>query len=211
MQVKTNRANEKELIKENPLDLFAKYFKEVCEANPNNLDMATSFVLCTIDEKAVPSARVVLLKDFGVEGFVFYTNYNSNKAQQLELNPQACLNFYWSQFKRQIIVTGITKKVSRETSCAYFASRSRESQIGAYASQQSRELSSHLELEQRYKELENKFTVLDRDIPCPENWGGYILSPKSIEFWSGQAHRLHYRTIYTLASNGLWDKKFLNP
>ena len=147
--------------------------------------------------------------DVDNDGFVFYTNYRSAKGRDLEANPQAALVFYWSQFDRQVRVEGTVERVSTEESQAYFKTRPRESQIGAWASPQSKEISSREELDQRVAELERRFQ--DGPIPCPPNWGGFLLRPVSIEFWQGRENRLHDRIVYTLQTDGSWRISQLAP
>lgn len=188
-----------------PFALFSKWFAQALEVKPQS---AHAMVLSTVNVEQV-SARVVLLKDHSKEGFTFYTNYRSNKSKQLEQNPQASLLFYWEFLEKQIRIEGHTQKISREKSQAYFGNRPRQSQIAAHASEQSQRLSSRKELERRYRSLEKEFQ--GKEVPCPEHWGGYRLTPHCMEFWQGQVHRLHDRIIYSRVSQEKWEKQRLAP
>ena len=141
------------------------------------------------------STRVVLLKDFGEAGFIFFTNYNSRKAREIASTPYGSLLFYWAPLQRQVRIEGLLKKIPRAQSEAYFATRSRESQLGAHASPQSVRLASRAELDKHYTLVHAKYSAA-KEVPCPEHWGGYVLRPQYIEFWQGQAHRLHDRLAY---------------
>jgi pyridoxamine 5'-phosphate oxidase len=152
---------------------------------------------------------MVLLKQVDAYGFVFFTNYNSAKARQLEINPYAALVFYWAQLDRQVRVDGKVTRTSPEESAAYFRTRPRESQIGAWASPQSEVIPAREALEQRARELTELYS--DREIDCPEHWGGYRLTPDRIEFWSSRVGRLHDRILYELQPDGTWTIKRLAP
>ena len=196
---------EEEDLEEDPFILFSRWFSAALGAHP---EKANALVLSTV-EGLQPTARTVLLKDYGKEGFTFYTNYESDKARQLEQNPRACLLFYWESIGKQIRIEGSVKKLARKDSETYFSTRSRESQIGAHASRQSQRLSSRKELEQSYEYLKKEFQ--DSAVPCPEHWGGYCLSPNSIEFWQGRSHRLHDRILYRRKKEGGWERIRLAP
>lgn len=191
----------------NPFNQFEKWFDDAVklgEKEPN------AMTLSTVDSEGWPSARVVLLKKINRDGFVFYTNYTSHKAQEIDFNHKAHLTFLWIDLERQVRVKGEVAKVSREESEQYFHSRPRGSQIGAWVSHQSTVIDSHEELEKKVKEIEERFKDYD-EIPLPEFWGGYRLSPISIEFWQGRTNRLHDRILYTKAKNDTWDIVRLSP
>lgn len=189
----------------NPIELFGAWF---LEAQKSGLLLPEAATLATCTKDAVPSARLVLLKDFDHEGFVFYTNYGSRKAAELEQNPRAALVFYWPVLQRQVRIEGGVTRVPEAQSEIYFSSRPRGSQIGAWASRQSEILSDRSKLETRYRELEAEYK--DNDIPLPEFWGGYRVSPYCIEFWQGRADRLHDRLRFDLDGAG-WTSKRLYP
>ena len=178
-------------IDRDPIKQFQTWFNDAFEAK---LPLPEAMTLATATPDGKPSARMVLLKQVDHDGFVFYTNYNSDKAEQLDENPYAALVFYWAKLDRQVRVEGSISRTSREESLAYFATRPRESQIGAWASEQSEVISSRAELEQRAEELEKQYR--DREIECPEHWGGYRLKPERIEFWKSRIGRLHDRILY---------------
>ena len=178
-------------IDRDPIKLFQTWLNDAFEAG---LPLPEAMTLATAMPDGKPSARMVLLKQVDHDGFVFYTNYNSDKAEQLDENPYAALVFYWAKLDRQVRVEGSISRTSREESLAYFATRPRESQIGAWASEQSEVISSRAELEQRAEELEKQYR--DREIECPEHWGGYRLKPERIEFWKSRTGRLHDRILY---------------
>ncbi len=193
-------------VKKDPLDQFAKWMEEAVKAKihePNAMVVSTSAL------GGKPSARVVLLRGFGDNGFVFYTNYNSRKGKELKRNPFGCFTFYWPELQRQVRVEGIIKKVATTVSDKYFRSRPRPSQIGAWASEQSDTLVSRETLERRVKELEEKFK--GKNIPRPPHWGGYQLKPVRIEFWQGRPSRLHDRILYTQVGYRLWKTERLAP
>jgi len=178
-------------IERDPIKQFQTWLNDAFEAK---LPLPEAMTLATATPDGKPSARMVLLKQVDHDGFVFYTNYNSDKAEQLDENPYAALVFYWAKLDRQVRVEGSISRTSREESLGYFATRPRESQIGAWASEQSEVISSRAELEQRAEELEKQYR--DREIECPEHWGGYRLKPERIEFWKSRIGRLHDRILY---------------
>jgi pyridoxamine 5'-phosphate oxidase len=178
-------------IARDPIKQFQTWLDEAFAAK---LPLAEAMTLATTTPDGKPSARMVLLKQVDHDGFVFYTNYNSAKARQLDANPYAALVFYWTQLDRQVRVEGSVTRTSREESRAYFATRPRESQIGAWASEQSEAIESRAALEERAHELERQYE--DREIDCPEHWGGYRLRPERIEFWKSRIGRLHDRILY---------------
>lgn len=178
-------------IDRDPIRQFQTWLNDAFAAK---LPLAEAMTLATATPDGKPSARMVLLKQVDHEGFVFYTNYNSAKARQLDANPYAALVFYWVQLDRQVRVEGSISKTSAEESRAYFSTRPRESQIGAWASEQSEVVASRAVLEARAAELEKQYC--DREIDCPEHWGGYRLRPERIEFWKSRVGRLHDRILY---------------
>jgi pyridoxamine 5'-phosphate oxidase len=190
-----------------PIEQFKRWFEDAWRSDarqPNAMTLAT----CSKD--GVPSARVVLLKGFDHEGFAFFTNYQSAKADDLESNPLATLVFYWSQLSRTVRVAGAVDKVSREETDAYFLTRPRDSQLGAWASDQSTVIESRELLHKRFDEVKARYA--DRDVPTPPQWGGYRVRPTAIEFWQGQANRLHDRLRYVRAGDGVsWTLQRLSP
>jgi pyridoxamine 5'-phosphate oxidase len=191
----------------NPLQLFQSWFAEARQ-HPEIL-LPEAMTLATADIRGRPSARMVLLKGYDELGFVFYTNYHSRKARELEANPSAALVMYWSQLDYQIRVEGTVDRVSNQESDVYFQTRPRESQIGAIASPQSEVIASRAELETRARELEAFHG--NRRIKRPEHWGGYRLKPARIEFWKGRTGRLHDRILYERQANGDWSLQRLAP
>lgn len=176
-----------------PLNQFKKWFAEV---NPEENFEANGMVLSTVNAEGKPSSRVMLLKEVAQGGFVFYTNYNSRKGQEINLNSQVALVFWWPSVERQVRVEGVIKKFEDISSTAYFQSRPRGSQLGAWASAQSEPIDSRDVLEQNIKRLEAKYpdgTI----IPKPDYWGGYVVIPNAMEFWQGRPDRLHDRFLYT--------------
>jgi pyridoxamine 5'-phosphate oxidase len=171
------------------------------------LPEAMTLATCGADRQ--PQARVVLLKDYDERGFTFYTNYRSDKARELEENPNAVLNFWWAPLERQIRIVGKTERVTSEESQAYFATRPRDSQIGAWASDQSCGVESREMLETRMHEIEQQYD--GKDVPCPSHWGGYRVIPEKIEFWQGRPGRLHDRLLYERRDDGRWSVTRLCP
>lgn len=192
-------------LPENPYQLFDHWFSQAIEAQ---IDDPTACVLATVDETGAPDTRVILLKDFSRESFIFYTNYHSTKAQQINSHVQVALNFYWPSLFRQIRIRGGVTKVSPEESEKYFHSRPRDSQIAAYASRQS-EVTTRAFLEAAFEKYKQKFSS-DEIIPYPKFWGGYCVKPTEIEFWHGRHHRLHDRVHYARQTEG-WIKRVLGP
>lgn len=188
-----------------PVRQFGKWFEDAVSIISNDPNAMT---LATVDSENRPHARIVLLKSFSEKGFAFYTNYNSAKGRQLATNPNAALCFYWPEMERQIRIEGEVQKMSREESEPYFNSRPVGSRIGAIASRQSQEINSREELERGFAELERKYA--DTEIIMPEWWGGYLLQPRSFEFWQGRESRLHDRLKYE--KHGMeWRIKRLSP
>ena len=182
---------DEKLIDRDPIKQFQTWFAEAIEAK---LPMPDAMTLATATPDGKPSARMVLLKQVDHDGFVFFTNYRSAKARQLDANPYAALVFYWTQLDRQVRVEGSVTRTSAQESRDYFRTRPRESQIGAWASAQSEVIPGREVLEQRARELEALYS--DREIDCPEHWGGYRLKPERIEFWKSRIGRLHDRILY---------------
>ncbi len=194
-------------INPNPIQQFAHWFHQAVDADilePNAMTLATA----TPDGQ--PSARIVLLKGFSDRGFTFYTNYASDKGKQLEDNPQAALVFLWDKLERQVRIEGRVEKLSAEESDAYFHSRPKASQLGAWASAQSQEISSRQVLEENLAALETKYAQGTK-IPRPAHWGGFLVVPRLIEFWQGRPSRLHDRLVYCLQDDGNWQISRLSP
>ena len=193
-------------MEKSPFDQFERWFKEVQKAG---FIEPTAMILATSTKTGIPSVRTLLLKDFSESGFVFYTNYNSRKGQDLTQNPKAALLFYWDMLARQVRVRGTVKKVSGRISEEYFNSRPWQSRISAIASPQSEIIKDRLTLEKKVDELNSKFSGQE-NIPCPANWGGYVLKPNYFEFWQGRENRLHDRIIY-VPGKGKWKMSRLAP
>lgn len=187
-----------------PFVQFANWFEEYLNSQPLE---PNAMVLSTVNGDGWPSSRIVLLKGFDPNGFVFFTNYESRKARHLGENPNAALHFFWPELERQIEVRGTAAKVSREESESYFASRPLESRIGAWASKQSSVLANREELEKKIIETRGKF---GDDIPCPSFWGGFRIVPDYLEFWQGRPSRLHDRILYSRGIDG-WGISRLSP
>ncbi|GMV08021.1 MAG: pyridoxine/pyridoxamine 5'-phosphate oxidase [Gemmatimonadota bacterium] len=188
-----------------PIELFEEWFKA---AGESGLFLPESTALATATRDGVPSVRMVLLKGVDERGFVFYTNYGSRKADEMEANPRAALCFHWAILERQVRVEGTVERVSEEESRAYFASRARGSRIGAWASRQSDPLPSREELEERVRRYEREYP--GDQVPLPPFWGGYLLRPERIEFWQGKADRLHERLSFE-GRPGAWETRRLYP
>jgi pyridoxamine 5'-phosphate oxidase len=189
-----------------PIQQFRRWFDEVLAADlhePNAMTLATA----TPDGR--PSARTVLLKGFDKRGFVFYTNYEGRKGWELEANPYAALVFYWGELERQVRIEGRVSRISEEESDAYFAGRPRGSQLGAWASEQSRPVEDRGALEERLRELEAEYE--GREVPRPPFWGGYRVEPETVEFWQGRENRLHDRLLYSRVGGGAWKLERLQP
>ena len=172
---------------------------------------ANAMTLATVDACGHPSARTVLLKGVDTEGFVFYTNHDSAKGRDLASRPHAALLFYWKSLERQVRITGAVTRVSQEESEAYFHSRPRESQLGAWASPQSRVIESRDVLDTEYSRIEAAHPDPAVPVPLPPHWGGYRVTPDRIEFWQGRANRLHDRLLYTREVDGRWSRARLAP
>ena len=189
-----------------PIEQFSLWFSAAAEAGLPDVN-AIALATCTPEGK--PSSRVVLLKGFDQRGFVFFTNYRSQKGRELDSNPQAAFAIYWVQLERQIRVSGRVEKTSREESAAYFHSRPRASQLGAWVSHQSEVIDARRILEGRLAEMTERYE--GREVELPPNWGGYRIVPNELEFWQGRASRLHDRFRYTRADEGGWTMERLAP
>ncbi|HEX9982791.1 MAG TPA: pyridoxamine 5'-phosphate oxidase [Thermoanaerobaculia bacterium] len=189
-----------------PFAQFGRWFEEAKQRHP---DLQDAMTLSTCGEDGVVTSRVVLLKGFDERGFVFFTNYNSRKSSQVRENPRVSLNFYWPALERQVRIEGVAVKTAEEESNAYFATRPRGSQLGAWASAQSSVIPGRGDLDQRFAELERCYG--DGQIPRPPHWGGYRVIPVLIEFWQGRPDRLHDRIRYRLREPKDWIIERLSP
>jgi len=188
-----------------PLALFDQWFAEARASEPNEPE---AMALATADSSGRPSARMVLLKAHGPEGFVFFTNEQSPKGEQLDANPRAALLFHWKSLRRQVRIEGAVERVPKTQADAYFATRARDSQLGAWASDQSRPLDRRETFEERFEEVKRRFE--GEDVPRPPHWCGYRVIPGRIEFWTDRPHRLHERRLFT-RRNGGWTEGLLYP
>ena len=188
-----------------PFLLFGQWF---AEARTSEINDPEAMALATAGAEGRPSVRMVLLKGHGPDGFTFYTNEQSAKGEQLAANAQAALLFHWKSLRRQVRVEGPVERVADAEADAYFASRSRDSQLGAWASEQSRPLDSRATFEQRFERMQRDFE--GRDVPRPPHWGGFRVIPNRIEFWSDRPHRLHERRLFTRSGHG-WTEGLLYP
>lgn len=190
----------------NPMKQFAKWWKQ---AAASKIDEVNAMTLATASQDGVPAARIVLLKGVDENGFIFFTNYESFKGQQLTENPKACLVFFWKELERQVRITGLVEKISTAASDEYFHSRPEGSQLGAVASPQSRIIENREWLDKHFKKLKKQ--LKNEIIQRPEHWGGYIVKPVIIEFWQGRPSRLHDRLQYSLQETGEWKIERLAP
>lgn len=194
-------------IPEDPINLFNRWFYEV-EAFEGSGEV-NAMTVSTIGLDGFPKARIVLLKKFNEEGFIFYTNYNSEKGRAIENNPNVCLSFFWESLERQVIIKGIATKTSENISDGYFDSRPDGSKLGAIVSNQSQVIPNREYLEQNLKQLEKDFE--GKEIPRPKHWGGFLVTPSEVEFWQGRPNRLHDRIKYTLQNDYSWSITRLAP
>jgi pyridoxamine 5'-phosphate oxidase len=193
-------------LPEDPITLFQKWFHEADESSDTETNAMT---VSTFGLDGFPKARVVLLKRFNEDGFVFYTNYESEKGKAIAANPHICLSFFWHTLERQVIIKGLAERVASNLSDGYFESRPDGSKLGAIVSNQSQVITSREVLEDKLKNLEQEFE--GKEIPRPDYWGGFIVKPVSIEFWQGRPNRLHDRIRYKLQDDFNWKIERLAP
>ena len=192
---------------EDPIQLFHEWMEEAKKTEPNDPNAVS---LATSNKNNIPSVRMVLLKDFNKDGFVFYTNLNSQKGKELKQNPHAAMCFHWKSLLRQIRIVGKISLVANEVADEYYSSRAYESRIGAWASKQSEELKTRDQLIKSIEDYKKKFND-EKNVPRPSNWSGWNLSPESIEFWLDGDNRIHERLKYTKKNSGHWNKSLLSP
>ena len=192
---------------EDPIQLFNEWMEKAKKSEPND---PNAVALATSSKNNIPSLRMVLLKDFNLNGFVFYTNLDSQKGNELKENPYAAMCFHWKSLLRQVRIVGKISLISEKVADEYYSSRAYESRIGAWASKQSEELKSRDELINTIEKYKKKFND-EKNVPRPSYWSGWILSPDSIEFWLDGENRIHERLKYTKNSSGKWTKSLLSP
>ena len=193
-------------VPNNPIELFKQWFEDAQSAN---ISEPNAMTIATVNQDGKPSARIVLLKGYSEEGFIFYTNYDSRKGQNIAANPFVSIVFLWKEIERQVRIEGKIIKLSEERSTAYYRSRPKGSQIGAWVSPQSKVIKDRFELEEKYEKFAHKYQEVDH-LPKPPNWGGYIIQPTMIEFWQGRSSRLHDRLRYNSLKNN-WQIDRLAP
>ena len=196
----------RELLDDNPFKQFDKWFKE---AQNCKVDEPNAMQIATVNANGEPSLRTVLLKAYDEDGFVFFTNYESQKAHDLGENPHICANFLWLFLERQVRISGVAEKISTARSLKYFLSRPFSSRLGAWVSNQSHIITSRKILEMKFDEMKRKFA--DGKVPLPDHWGGYVIKPASFEFWQGRPSRLHDRFKYHDFKDGKWEISRLAP
>lgn len=194
-------------IPENPIDLFDKWFHEVEDFG--GIEEVNAMTVATIGLDGFPKARVVLLKKYNSDGFIFYTNYSSEKGKAIANNPNICVSFFWHNMERQVIIKGIAEKTTSEISDNYFKSRPNGSKLGAIVSNQSEIIPSRFILEDKLSQLEKDFH--EKEITRPEFWGGFLVKPVEVEFWQGRPNRLHDRIRYQLQNDVIWKFDRLSP
>lgn len=197
----------KKNVPENPLELFQKWFYEIEEHFA--IDEGNAMTLTTFGLDGYPNNRVVLLKRYTYEGFIFFTNYESEKAKSIATNENVCISFFWHSAERQIIIKGKAEKISENLSDGYFETRPKGSQLGALASDQSETIENREVLDDKLKKLEEKY--LNKEVLRPKHWGGYIVKPVEIEFWQGRPNRMHDRIRYQLQADYNWKIERLQP
>ena len=192
---------------ENPMELFQKWF--INADNSEVVEETNAMTIATIGKDGFPKSRVVLLKKYTWEGFIFYTNYNSEKGKAIENNNHICISFFWPALEQQIIIKGVAEKLAENLSDGYFESRPDGSKLGAWASEQSKVVSSREQLDENLKTFEQKFD--GKEIPRPKHWGGFLVKPVSLEFWQGRPNRMHDRIKYSLQEDFSWKLERLAP
>ncbi len=195
-----------ENLHDDPFEQFKMWMKEAIDFG---LSDPTAMTLATVNAQGQPSQRIVLLKKFDAEGFVFFTNYGSKKAEDMAINPNVGMHFPWHEMDRQVKIAGVASKISKAESLKYFLSRPRESQLAAWASKQSQPITSRQFLMSQFASMKQKFS--EGEIPLPDFWGGIRVVPESMEFWQGSVSRLHDRFVYRRGDNSQWDVNRLSP
>ena len=194
-------------LPDNPIELFQQWFTQMEDLKGN--EEVNAMTVSTFGSDGFPKARVVLLKKFDENGFVFYTNYDSEKGKAIAKNPNVCLSFFWESLERQVIIKGVAERLDEHSSDLYFASRPEGSQLGAVVSNQSEVIASRAVLEEKLKSLEKEYQ--NKPITRPENWGGFLVRPIALEFWQGRPNRLHDRIRYQLNSDASFKIERLSP